>query len=206
MRFAEPLYLTFFLSSMLMSCVSCESANRSELIEILDIEEGDVVADIGAGEGDWTDELVRLVGGEGKVFATEVEDDKLEGLRARFSADNVEILRGSQTGTGLPPGCCDVILLRLVYHHFENPEVVNKDILRALKAGGRLVLIDFPPTERFPRSNVPEFRGGHGVEFETVVQELTQAGLVLVRSIEKWNTLQDRYLLMFKKPERPPRK
>ena len=85
---------------------------------------GQSVADVGAGEGDFTIALGRAVGPAGRVFATEVESDKLEKIQEtveRRRLANVTVLRGEQAATGLPDGCCDAILLRIVYHHFTDP-------------------------------------------------------------------------------------
>jgi Methyltransferase domain len=68
-----------------------------------------------------------------RVYATEVKDDLLDEIRdraERAGLGNVQTVRGDQDGTGPPPGCCDAILLRMVYHHFENPERMEASLRR----------------------------------------------------------------------------
>ena len=72
------------------------------------------VADVGAGDGDFAVELARLVGEEGQVIATEVEEDKVRKLRALAEGqgiDNLGVVLGSQRGPGSTPAaatlyCC----------------------------------------------------------------------------------------------------
>jgi len=103
---------------------NARASEADRILEALALRPGDRVADVGAGSGEWTERLARAVGPGGHVWATEVEAGKLERIGARMrraSIDNVTTLLGDQRDTGLPEGCCDAVLLRLVYHHFQDP-------------------------------------------------------------------------------------
>jgi SAM-dependent methyltransferase len=54
-------------------------------------------------------------------------------------------MQGSETGAELPSGSCDAIFMRGVYHHFTAPQQMNGSLFRALRPGGTLAVIDFPP-------------------------------------------------------------
>jgi ubiquinone/menaquinone biosynthesis C-methylase UbiE len=175
------------------------------LAELLELKPGATVADVGAGFGAWMAELSRIVGPGGRVYATDVGAPQLAALRAWVAKDNltnVTVIEGAPDSTNLPAGCCDAILIRDVYHHLTRPADVIRSMAAALKPGGRLALIDFPPQSGSDvPSGVPANRGGHGVPLELVVQEVGHV-LTHVRSISPWdapNQSQRLYLLLFRK-------
>lgn len=150
--------------------------------EVLALEAGKMVADVGAGEGGLTLALAREVGSKGRVFSTEIDPERLARLREAVAAarlDNVTVVEASAGETGLPPNCCDAIVLRRVYHHLTDPSAINAGLLRALRPGGVLAVIDFPP---------PFFlgRGSFGVPAQAVIAEVTGGGFKLVRRIDDW--------------------
>ena len=165
-----------------------EEADR--IAEILRLRPGMVVADVGAGAGSWSAELARRVGETGQVFATEVEAEALQTLRdglREADLDNVTVVLGDQQSTGLPPACCDSILLRRVYHHFADPAAMHASLLRALRPGGVIAVIDFAPdAELAPVEGTPE-RGGHGVGPDEVLLGMTSGGFQTVGRHDDWN-------------------
>lgn len=170
---------------MLTACVTAQqnSADIEWLIEALELREGSVVADIGAGDGDQTLAIAEQVGPDGQIYSTELGEDSVQELREAIeNADvqNVTVLEGAPTQTNLPEESFDAIYLRRVYHHIGDPPAFNASLLQSLKPGGRLAIIDFEP--RGDEAEPGERADGnqHGVLAETVVEELTQAGFVLV--------------------------
>lgn len=173
------------------------------IVEVLELGVGMVAADVGAGEGKFTSVLARGVGASGRVYATEVEQGKLDEVKARMSADgidNVATVLGDQRQTGLPAGCCDRILLRLVYHHFADPEAMQSDLLAALRPGGQIAVIDVPPKKGWPRvSGAPE-RGGHGIQPAELVAGMKAGGFELVAEHPDWPAETDSYCVVFRRP------
>jgi ubiquinone/menaquinone biosynthesis C-methylase UbiE len=153
-----------------------DAADAARLIEVLALRPDSVVADVGAGRG----ELAILVAKhvvEGRVFATEIDRDRLRQIRQAVEEAglrNVTVVEGAASETGLPDACCDAIFLRDVYHHIQDTAAMNVSFRQTLKAGGRLAILDFPPRSR---------GGGHGVTVETVIRELTMAGFLNVRQL-----------------------
>lgn len=162
---------------------------------------GAVVADIGAGDGRWAFAAAHAVGAMGKVFATEIDKEKLAKLRddvAKRQLQNVVVLESKEADTSLPAECCEAIFLRRVYHHLTKPSEFDAALLRALKPGGRLAIIDFPPRSGLdPVEGVPANRGGHGIPQKIVIEELTAAGLQLEKTVNDWPN--DDYCLLFAK-------
>jgi len=160
------------------------------LAELLGWKAGTVVADIGAGDGGYTFAAVERVGAAGKVYATEIDAKKLAELRAEVAKrklGNVMVVESKEADTNLPAGCCDAIFLRRVYHHLTKPAEFDAGLVRSLKSGGRLAIIDFPPrAELDPVEGVPSNRGGHGIPEKIVIEELQAAGLQVEKVVEDW--------------------
>ena len=157
------------------------------LVEVLQVRPGAVLADIGAGpDALLAARMARHVGPSGRVYATEIGERALGNLREairREDVKNVEVIEGHPARTNLPTECCDGIYIRNVYHHFADPPAMNRSLFDSLKAGGRLVIIDFYPQGREAISPADRDTGGqHGVTLETVTTELLQEGFELILS------------------------
>jgi ubiquinone/menaquinone biosynthesis C-methylase UbiE len=149
-----------------------------------------IVADVGAGDGSYAFAAAQLVGASGKVFATEIAQEKLTSLRsdvAKRHLTNVVVVESKEADTNLPAECCDAIFLRRVYHHLTKPAEFDAALVRSLKPGGKLAIIEFPPRSGLdPVEGVPANRGGHGIPQKVVIEELTSTGLQLVKTVNDW--------------------
>lgn len=165
-------------------------------------QSGTIVADIGAGDGSYSFEAAKIVGASGRVYATEIDTSKLTELResvAKRKLINVTVVEGAVDDTKLPAACCDAIFLRRVYHHITAPQPFDANLLRSLKPGARLAIIDFAPTNAYgPVPGVPANRGGHGIPQKILVEELTAAGFRVEKTIDHWSG--DDYCVIFLKP------
>jgi len=178
------------------------AVDAARLAKALELAAGQTVADIGAGAGQLTVALAPLVGPTGRLYATELESDRIRAIRrAADSAGlkNVTVREAHATRTNLQDRCCDALIMRLVYHHIKNPVLMNQSLYSSLKPGGRLAIIDFPPNGE--ESADPSGRAGaahHGVTSLTVVRELRQAGFELVTVDE--GTGSRRFLVVMRRP------
>ena len=175
------------------AAAGCRSfdAEGQRLEEVLALSAGEVVADVGAGEGEWTLEMARRVGPSGRVFATEIDAERIGDIRravAEAGLANVTIIEGTPDDTRLPPGCCDAIFLRHVYHHITHPEAMNASLLRALRPDGFIAVIDFNPPTRLLSvpDGVPENRRAHGMPIDVLVEEMTSQGFAVAQRIDDW--------------------
>jgi SAM-dependent methyltransferase len=211
---ARPRALVPALAVLALGALAEASQQRGEgerIVEALRLGPGMTAADVGAGEGRFTGVLARTVGPSGRVFATEVEPAKLGEVKARMAADgilNVETVLGDQQETGLPAGCCDRILLRLVYHHFADPAAMRRSLWAALRPGGEIAVIDVPPKRGWPQVSGAPDRGGHGIEARDLLAEMRGAGFELVVHHEGWPAEDGSYCMVFRRPaglgRRPP--
>ena len=206
MRRGNAAALTLVLSAACAGCGSwtgfgfhADGPEMGRLREVFPLRTGAVLGDVGAGKGELTFALAKAVGSTGHVFSTEIDSERLQRLRGAIAAaklDNVTVIEARSDETALPANCCDALLLRRVYHHLSDPSRINASLLRSLRPGGVLAVIDFPP---------PFFlsRGEFGVPAKTVISEVTSSGFELVRLHDGWpgRGPLESYCLVFRKPQ-----
>ena len=181
------------------------ASDAARLVTALELDSGRTVADIGAGAGQLTVELARAVGPTGRVYATELEAERLEDIREAASdagLANVSVVEAHATRTNLPAQCCDALVLRRVYHHIRDPGPMNASLLETLKPGGRLAVIDFVPDSAESADPGGRATGEqHGVTSATVVRELSQAGFEVV-TVEEGGR-PGRFMVVVRRPVAP---
>ncbi len=199
--FSGVLLLAVFVS--LSSAISESEIQR--LARVMNWKAGQVIADVGAGEGEIGFAAAAAVGKTGKVYLTELDEEKLAALQkdaSRRNLKNLMILAAAEKETKLPDNCCDAIILRRVYHHFTAPTEMDASLLRSLRPGGLLAVIEFAPrkslTASDPVKGVPINRGGHGIPKKILMEELTAAGFKVDKSFDDWP--DDGYCVLFRKP------
>jgi ubiquinone/menaquinone biosynthesis C-methylase UbiE len=170
------------------------------MLDALKIEPGQTVADIGAGAGYTSLRLSRRVGPTGTVLATDVQTQMLAMLtdNARTAGvKNIKAIRSTQTDTKLPDAKVDLALMVDVYHEASNPEALLQGLKKALKPGGRLVLVEF-------RGEDPEvpIKPEHKMTLTQVKREVEPQGFRFKESLE---FLPWQHVIIFEKPtEEPP--
>ena len=171
------------------------------LAALMEWKPGTIAADIGAGDGQYTFAAVERVAASGKVYATEIDTKKLAELRgevAKRKLENVIVVESKEADTNLPAGCCDAIFLRRVYHHLTKPMEFDANLVRSLRPGGWLAIIDFAPRAGLePVEGVPSNRGGHGIPQKIVIEELSAAGLQVEKIVNDWP--ENSYCVLFVK-------
>lgn len=125
---------------------SRESEERtSALLDALDLRPGLCVADIGAGSGRLTVPIARRVA-PGTAYGTDIQPEMLAFLEARARKEglvNLTGILGNLDDTMLPAGSVDLVLLVDAYHEFDHPWEMMRSIVRALRPGGRVALVEF---------------------------------------------------------------
>lgn len=178
------------------------AAELDRIVELLQLVPGSVVADVGAGDGEWAVQLAGAVGPKGHVWATEVEEDEIDEIEGRIldaSLNNVTVVLGDQSSSGLPAACCDAILLRMVYHHFIQPREMRANLRESLRPDGLIAIVDITPqTSWRDLPGVPE-RGGHGIPPAELIDEMTADGFEVVTRLDDWNGDKDRYCVVFRR-------
>ena len=154
----------------------------SQIFSALGIKPGAVVADVGAGGGDYTIELAKAVGPAGRVLAVDISPRALERLRARVSreaATNVEVIEGAVDNPRLPSGTADAILVVHAYHEMTEHAAMLARMKEALKPDGRLVIVEpVSPSRRNATRDVQT--RAHQLAPDYVQQEIRAAGFRMV--------------------------
>ena len=168
---------------------SQNAAEAERLIKGLDLHPGSVVAEIGAGDGAVTVLIARAVGETGRVFSNEVNGERMKQIAraaAQAGLNNVTTVAGEPTDTKLPEQCCDAVFMKDVYHHFADPAAMNASILRALRPGGKLAVLDFgpPPGAESADPAGRDVDGHHGITPATLERELRAAGFEILSTEE----------------------
>lgn len=153
---------------------------RKEVVAAMGLRPGMDVADIGAGTGLYTIPIAEAVGPEGAVFAVDIAPNFLRHIADRSSKaglENVCTVLGTQDSPQLPPASVDLAFICDTYHHFEDPAAMLGAIRRALRPGGRLVVIDFDRRAGVSSEFILEHvRADAG----TFIREISDAGFSLI--------------------------
>jgi ubiquinone/menaquinone biosynthesis C-methylase UbiE len=125
-------------------------ARRHAIVAALGLVPGMSVADVGAGTGLFTRLLAEQVGPTGKVFAVDIAPRFLAHITAesrKRGQTQVRTVLGDQDTTNLASDSVDLVFMCDVYHHLEKPARTLASIHAALRAGGKLVVVEFDRVE-----------------------------------------------------------
>lgn len=166
------------------------------VIEALDLRPTDVVADLGAGSGYFSFRLAREVP-EGKVLAVDIQPEMLEAIEAKKGAlgvENVEGVRGAIDDPNLPESSVDLALMVDAYHEFSHPHEMMTALFRALRPGGRVVLVEYRGED--PSVPIKEL---HKMTEAQATKEMAFVGL---EHVETLDFLPDQHVLIFRRPNK----
>jgi ubiquinone/menaquinone biosynthesis C-methylase UbiE len=113
------------------------------------LHEGDVVADLGAGSGQYMKLLSDAVGKSGRVYLCEIQKQLVESLGQNSQNQRLSNVRTlwcdieAPGGIKLNDGALDVALLSNILFQFEDKDAALTEISRVLRKGGRLFVIDW---------------------------------------------------------------
>ncbi len=155
-----------------------DKEERPELLmSALQIRSGATVADLGSGTGYFTWRLAQQVGPQGKVYAVDVQQSMLDLTKATVAEhklDNVEYVLATENSPRLPERSVDLAFIAYAYHEFGDPEAMMAGIRRALKPGGRVLILEYAKESRIaPASPL------HKMSFEEIRREIEPMGFVI---------------------------
>jgi ubiquinone/menaquinone biosynthesis C-methylase UbiE len=162
------------------------------VMDILGIESGKTVADIGAGSGWFTVRAARRVGESGKVYAVDINPEAIHYIEARAKKEqlrDVITIEGREDDPRLPAGQVDAVLLLKTYHEVAKPVALLRNLRAALRAGAKVGIID--------RNGNGE---NHGVQRSVVLKEAAEAGYELAGSYDFVKDDMNYFLVFTVKP------
>ncbi len=172
-------------------------AKRNEILAATAVKPGMAVADIGAGTGLFTRLFAQAVKPGGRVYAVDISQAFVDHILQTSKAqglDNVTGIVNDGTETSLPGASLDLVFISDTYHHFEHPRETLASIRKALRAGGRMVVIDF---EKIPAETHKQRIDHVRADKETAIREIESAGF---RFLEAKKLMRENYFVTFSRP------
>ena len=166
-----------------------ERLQINRVMDILGITPGKGVADIGAGSGWFTVRAAKRVGGEGHVYAVDINPDATEYITKRAQKEqlqNVKAILSKPDDPELPADSVDAVLLLKTYHEVAHPVTLLRNLRAALRAGAKVGVID--------RNGNGE---DHGVGSEVVIREAKEVGYRLAEKYDFVKGDKMDYFLVF---------
>jgi len=163
------------------------------VMKILGIAPGKTVADIGAGSGWFTVRAARRVGGNGLIYAVDINPDAIryvDGRARKEQLQNVQTILGKPDNPLLPAGSVDAVLLLKTYHEVAQPVALLRNLRGALHPGAKVGVID--------RNGNGE---DHGVARDVVIREAKEAGYKLLEQYDFVKGDKMDYFLVFESQE-----
>jgi ubiquinone/menaquinone biosynthesis C-methylase UbiE len=153
-----------------------ERLQINRVMDVLDIQHGKAVADIGAGSGWFTMHAAKRVGEGGVVYAVDINPEAIPYITQRAEKEKVENVKpilSKPEDPLLPAGSVDAVLILKTYHEVAHPVELMKNLRAALRPGAKVGIID---------------RNGngtnHGVGKDVVIREAKQAGYRLLEQYD----------------------
>ena len=165
------------------------------LVEELHLQPGMTVADIGAGSGYLSRRMAPIVG-RGRIFAVDVQPEMvalLTELSQKPEFKNIVPIQGDTEDVKLPAASIDLAVLVDVYHELAYPFEVMQSLIRALKPGGRVVLVEY----RGEDPAVP-IKALHKMSVSQIRREMSVLPLTWERTSEQ---LPMQHMVVFRKSE-----
>ena len=165
-----------------------------QVVQAMNLREDAIVADIGAGTGYFTLRISPLVP-SGRVYAVDIQPEMLEVIRKRTEhrpLQNIVQVLGKPNDPMLPKGVLDAVLLVDAYHEFAYPLEMMRGIVRSLRQGGRVFLVEYRGED--PRVPIKPL---HKMTQRQAIREMQAGGL---RWVETRDFLPTQHFMVFEKP------
>lgn len=166
-----------------------ERLQINRVMDMLGIEPGKNVADIGAGSGWFTVRAARRVTSSGRVYAVDINPEAIQYIQQRATKEqlsNIKTILSKPDDPQLPADSVDAVLLLKTYHEVANPIALLTNLRASLKPGAKIGVID--------RNGNGE---NHGVNKDVVIHEASQAGYELRDSQDFVKADKMDYFLLF---------
>lgn len=164
-----------------------------QVIQTLNLEPGDRVADLGSGSGYFTFRLADAVGLAGRVYAVDIDAAMNADLAERVQEQgyqNIEVILATPGDPGLSENSIDLIFSSNTYHHLENRAAYFANLRQYLRPEGRIAIIDFSEESWLGHLI------GHYTSSKVIQRELQEAGYTLEQELD---FLSEQAFLIFSK-------
>src|SRR5262249_6602805 len=117
-----------------------------QVMDVLGIADGSIVAEVAAGGGWFTVRLARRVGPQGQGYAADIQEQMIESIERRKNREglgNVRTVLGKPDDPRLPESALDAVLIVDSYYEFEKPVDLLRKVKDALKTNGRVAIVEY---------------------------------------------------------------
>lgn len=148
-----------------------------QIIEHLDINPNDIIADLGAGNGYFA---IPMAKNAKTVYAVDIEPEMLEMLKENADQEqvkNIQYVESNLDQIQLDNDSVEKVMISFVLHHVPDVDKTVREIKRILKPGGQMLVIEFkaletesgPPLHiRIPADEMAEKLKRHGFTAEII--------------------------------------
>lgn len=154
----------------------------NDIIDLLQLSNGSKVADVGCHEGYMTMKLSKQVGSSGRVFAVDVQQNRLDKLNTHLKErkiKNVTTVKGDYDNPHLEPSSLNAALIIDTYHEMDDHDKILWHIKTALKSGGRLIICE-PIADERRKLQRSEQERKHELGMSYALEDLKKAGFTIV--------------------------
>ncbi len=192
-RLLRPVFVSALLAALAIGAPSLSALQESDadrertervadILAALGVRDGLYVADVGSADGFYTLRIARAVAPTGRAYGVDIRADALDRLRQRMLREkvaNFDTIHGEPNDPKLPAGELDAVLIRNSYHEMPEFRGVLAGIMRGLKTGGILVIVEPIHTERRHSPREEQVKE-HEIAPELVEADLREAGFELL--------------------------
>jgi len=176
-----------FLAERFNQSAQEKESKPDEIIAIIKskITSEKTIVDLGAGGGYFTLRFAKEVVPNGVVFAVDINQkylDYIKQLAQKENLNNITYILAKEDDSQLPVNTADLIFIRNVFHHINNPEKYFTKLKTKLKPEGMVVIIDYLP-EHAPITGFI-LHHKHGTEPAKILTVMEQAGYKLIEKHE----------------------
>ncbi len=166
-----------------------------EIVEVMQINKTDKIADIGAGTGYLLAYLSQATGPKGKVYALDVEKKLVEFMKTRIQKEGLLNTSAEQIpfdSAGKRIKEVDKIVVLNTWHHIENRDKYSNKLIKDLKPGAEIYIVDFEKGTKGPGP-----KESHRTLYKDTAKELQSAGFKCKQAKE---SLDYHYIAVCQKP------
>ena len=157
-----------------------KSLNPDLIWETLNLENPQVIIDIGAGTGFFAKAFAKKAETV-KIFACDISDVMISWMKDNVSSENIIPIKSDENKVPLNSNTADLVYLINVYHELEEPVQLLLEVYRLLKQGGKIAIIDWKKEETPEGPPV-----AHRVEESIIFEKVKSAGF---SNIKNYNIL-----------------
>ena len=147
-----------------------------KIMDIMGVDSGMVVGEIGAGNGRFAVRVAARVGPAGKVFANDIDAKAVRFMKRRCERERIEnmtVIKSRAVEPGFPDGELDLVYIINTYDELTDPVTLLRNARESLKQEGRLAVIAYDPSKLRDHH-------GHAVSRQVVIDQCSRAGFRLV--------------------------